>query len=102
MKVAEAVAAAESVGVQVDREIAKVLKAQDHYRLAQNINEIKEQIEGVQKQLETLVGKIKQLEGEMLGQGMYPASSWNMLYTLSVARMLPSIVDFVVMYLSFF
>lgn len=42
----------EAVGVHVDwndREIGRILKAQDHHRLAKNANMIEEQIEGVQR-----------------------------------------------------
>lgn len=71
-------AVAEGMRVQfnfIDLEIGKVLKAQDHCRLAQNANQMKEHIEVVQRQLDMMVAELKQLEAEMSGHGMDPASS---------------------------
>lgn len=74
----EANTTGKGVGVQVDwidREIGKVLKAQDRHQLAQNASQMRQHIEGVRRQPDIMEGELKQLEEEMSGQGMGPTSS---------------------------
>lgn len=65
-------AVTKSLGIQVDwidRDIRRVLKAQDHHRLSQNANPMRERIEVVQRQLDALVCKLKQLKRRCQDRG---------------------------------
>lgn len=49
----------------------KTLKAQDHQKLA---HKAKELIEGLQRQMDAMVGELKQTKEEIVEQGMDPSS----------------------------
>lgn len=56
------------VGVQsdwIDHEIGRILKVQEHHRIAQNEDLLKERIKGIRRHVDTLAGKLKQVEEEM-------------------------------------
>lgn len=78
LEVAEAVEATESKGVRVEwigLEIGRILRAKDLYRLAQNINQLRERIVILQQQLDKVASKLGRPMVEMSGQGMDPTSS---------------------------
>lgn len=68
LEVEEAIAAMEGEGVRVDwisKHIGKLLKAKDHHRLARNVNQLREHVAGVQRQLDEIVDELGRLEAEM-------------------------------------
>lgn len=69
--------AGEGTGVYadlIDQEIKRILKAHDQQRLTHNADSIREQIEGVLRYMDVIAGKLKQIKGEMVGQGIDPTS----------------------------
>lgn len=76
-EVAEAMTTAEGVRVQVDW-IDKEIDRSSNLKIiigSLNADQMKEQIEGVQRKVDGLVGELKWVEEEMLGQGIDTASS---------------------------
>lgn len=59
----------------------------DYHGLAQNVDPIREDIEGMRRQLNSLGNELKQVESEMSGQGMDPPPWESIFYTSSVAEM---------------
>lgn len=71
-------AAAESDGVRIklfDWGIGRILKARDHHRLAQNADQLTEEVAVLWQQLDEVASELGHLEVEMLGQRMDSASS---------------------------
>lgn len=46
----------------------------EHQKLAQTTNSIREWMEHIQRQLDIMVGELKQVEGEIVNQEMNPSS----------------------------
>lgn len=84
----------EGVRFQVDREITRVLKAQDYDRLAQNANQTKERIEDIQRQLDVLVVELRQGRRRCWHRGWILPPQENIFYDTFSTRALPLIVDF--------